>query len=329
MNPRPAVVGLGESLLRLSTPGHGRLERMEALDVHVGGAEMNSLIGVAALGGRATWVTRLADNPLGRRIANHAAAYGVDLVVDWDLGARAPLYFVEHGVPPRPSEVLYDRGGTAMSRLQPQHFDWAALTAGCDAAYTTGITCALGEGASRAATAFLDTAHRAGRHTAFDLNYRSRLWGWPEAAECLRTLLPSLSVLFASAHDLRQLFDAPDADPVDLARDTCTRYGVQVVVVRTTTSLSGRGVRTQIVAVTPRQVVRGGEHEAYAVDAFGAGDAAAAAFLTFWLRDQDLVAACDVAAWACAFQHTIGGDAWQVRRSDVDGRTAATRRILR
>lgn len=61
---------------------------------------MNALIGAAGLGLPATWLTRLADNPLGRRIAAHARAHGVVPHVDWDGAARAPLYFVEHGAHP-------------------------------------------------------------------------------------------------------------------------------------------------------------------------------------------------------------------------------------
>ena len=163
MSGAPTVVALGESLLRLSVPDHGRLEHTDALQLHVGGAEMNTLIGVAALGGRARWLTRLADNPLGRRISAHAAAYGVEVLADWDETARAPLYFVEHGLPPRPSEVLYDREDTAMRRLQPQHFAWDSLVDDFDVAYVTGITCALGDGAFKAVTAFLQAAQRA-RH---------------------------------------------------------------------------------------------------------------------------------------------------------------------
>src|SRR5439155_22956475 len=81
---RTKVVGLGESLLRLSAPGYERLEQARGLTVEVGGAEMNALIGMAALGLDAVWLTRLPDSALGRRIAAHAAAHGVTSIVDWD-----------------------------------------------------------------------------------------------------------------------------------------------------------------------------------------------------------------------------------------------------
>ncbi len=329
MNSAPAVVGLGEALLRLSAPGHRRLDRVDTLEVDIGGAEMNTLIGVAALGGRATWVTRLPDSPLGRRISGHASAYGVELVVGWNPDARAPLYFVEHGVPPRPSEVLYDRDDTPMRRLAANDFDWPAIVNATDAAYCTGITCALGDGPRAAVAAFLQAARGLGKQTAFDLNYRGKLWSWQQAVACLRELLPDVSILFASAHDLHVLFDSPDADPVDLARGVIKEFGPRLVVVRETATVAGCELTSTVTAVTDADVVSGGTYESFMVDAFGAGDAASAAFLTLWLRGETLSEACDAAAWACAFQHTIPGDAWQVRAADLTGRAAPLRRILR
>lgn len=329
MNSGPAVVGLGESLIRLSVPGYGRLERVETLQVDIGGAELNTLIGLAALGGRAIWVTKLPDSPLGRRISGHATAYGVELRVDWEADARAPLYFVEHGVPPRATEVLYDRGETPMRKLVPHDFDWPVIVRAADAVYSTGISCALGDGPRAAVVAFLQTARNLGKQTAFDLNYRAKMWSWEQAIACLRELLPDVSVLFASGDDLRALFDAPRAEPVDLAREVIKEFGPHLVVVRETAMVSGSEMRSTVTAVTETEVVSGASYDSLVVDAFGAGDAASAAFLMLWLRGEPLHEACDAAAWACAFQHTIPGDAWQVRPADLTGRAGPPRRIRR
>ena len=194
------LIGLGESLVRLSTPGHERLGNAQQLDVHIGGAEMNAVIAGAAFGLRGTWVSRLADNPLGRRIAAHAAAHGVEAIVDWDPDARAPLYFVEHGAVPRPSEVLYDRDGTAMREPHRRGLRLGAgWLEGHAAALSGGITCALGEGPSAAVRALFAAARERGAQTVFDVNHRSRLWSWEEAAPVLREVLAGVDVLLAAA----------------------------------------------------------------------------------------------------------------------------------
>jgi 2-dehydro-3-deoxygluconokinase len=327
MSTGPAIVGLGEALLRLSAPGHERLEQVGRLDVDVGGAELNALVAAAASGARATWVTRLADNPLGRRIAAHARALGVEAVVDWDADARAPLYFVEHGVAGRPSEVLYDRSGTAMAALAGDGFAWDEVVDGADAVLTSGITCALGAGPAAAAVALLRAARAHGARTAFDVNHRARLWSWEEAVPVLRDVVRHVDVLLAGPHDLERLLGR-EGEPRALARAAIEELGPELVLMRETADRpSGR------VAVTATAVTADAEHvseayEAGVVDAFGAGDAALGAFLPGLLLGDGLPAAVESAAWAAAFQHTFHGDATLARPSERP-RAGETRRILR
>ena len=331
--PRSAgltAVGLGESLLRLSAPGHERLGQSPQLDVRVGGAEMNVLVALRAFGARARWVTRMADNPLGRVIVQHARAHDLAVLVDWDPDARAPLYFVEHGVPPRPSEVVYDRSLTAMTRLNPSSFPWGAVVEDVDVALSSGITCALGADATGAVGAFLGAVRVAGGLTVFDVNYRSRLWGWEEAAPALRTVLPVVDVLSASRHDLLHLVeDASDTDSdAELAARSIAQWGHRVVLLRDTEYPVPGVVRVGATAVTSDQVVASERYDAQVVDPFGAGDAFLAAFLASWLTDDSLEEALELGAWAAAFHHTVVGDAWQGRLADMSSRQQA-RKVIR
>jgi 2-dehydro-3-deoxygluconokinase len=326
----PLAVGLGESLLRLSAPGHERLTQIRQLDVHVGGAEMNGLIGLAALGFRCRWLTRLSDNPLGRRIAGHAAEHGVEAIVDWDADARAPLYFVEHGAPPRPSEVLYDRSSTAMTRLTESTFSLAEEVRGARVALSTGITCALGPEPAQAVSGFLAAARNAGACTVFDVNHRARLWTWEQSVPVLRDVLPKVDVLFTSRHDLLRLVEGASGaeDTAELGRRAIKEWGHRVVVLRDSVQVAPGHVTVSATALTAEEILTSSGYEAQVVDAFGAGDAALAAFIATWLTDGGLAAALEASAWACAFQHTVIGDAWQVSPADLEGRGQSWR-ILR
>src|SRR5581483_8049553 len=73
----PEIITFGEAMIRLSPPNFARLEQAQSLDVRVGGAELNTAVGLARLGRSTAWVSRLTDNPLGRLIANHAREAGV------------------------------------------------------------------------------------------------------------------------------------------------------------------------------------------------------------------------------------------------------------
>src|SRR5947199_9617059 len=103
-------------MVRLSPPSFRRLEQATSLDMLVGGAELNTAVGVARLGHSVAWVSRLTDNPLGRLIANRAREAGVSTEhVLWTNDDRVGLYFLEFGAAPRASSVLYDRKRAAIA----------------------------------------------------------------------------------------------------------------------------------------------------------------------------------------------------------------------
>ncbi|WP_081686460.1 PfkB family carbohydrate kinase [Candidatus Solirubrobacter pratensis] len=319
------VVGLGEAMLRLSAPGNERLEQADELHVEVGGAELNALIAATAWGARGRWLTRLADNPLGRRAAAHARAHGVEPEVQWDAEARAALYFVEHGAPPRPTQVLYDRGDSAMARLDADGFDWALEVESASAALTSGITLGIGPGPAEAARALLAAARSRGVRTFFDVNHRSRQWTWEEAAPVVRGVLGDVDVLLAGAHDLERLLER-DGEPVGLAQEAIARFGHEAVMLRENVH-AGERVMVTVTAVTPAEVVGGRAHSARVIDGFGGGDAALGALVARLLAGDSIGTAADHAARACAVQHTITGDAWIGRPDELA--LNAERSILR
>ena len=121
----PDVITFGEAMVRLSPPSFRRLEQARSLDVQVGGAELNTAVGVARLGRSSAWVSRLTDNALGRLIANHAREAGVCTEnVVWTKEDRVGVYFLEFGAAPRASSVLYDRKGSAIAAIKPGMVDW-------------------------------------------------------------------------------------------------------------------------------------------------------------------------------------------------------------
>src|SRR6476661_195344 len=72
------LVSLGECMIRLSPPGHGRIEFSPTLEVWVGGGEYNVAYALSRLQMRTGFISRLVENPLGRLVLNHARAVGMD-----------------------------------------------------------------------------------------------------------------------------------------------------------------------------------------------------------------------------------------------------------
>src|SRR4051794_27508181 len=113
------VITFGEAMIRLSPPNFRRLEQATSLDLLVGGAELNTAVGLARLGRPTAWVSRLTNNALGRLIANRAREAGVGTEhVLWTNDDRVGVYFLEFGAAPRASSVVYDRKGAAIASIR-------------------------------------------------------------------------------------------------------------------------------------------------------------------------------------------------------------------
>ena len=219
MNIRPAdkatldLIALGDCMVRLSPPGHGRIEFSPYLEVSAGGGEYNVAYACARLGLRTGWVSRLPDNPLGHLIRNHARAGGIDLSdlvwVPYDgLGRadRVGLNFTEVGMGPRASVTMYDRSHSAASHMRPQDVNWKALFArGVRWIHTSGIFTALSPSSAQTVKGAFKAAQENGSITSFDLNFRSTLWSQQEAQSTTKELVEHVAVLIGNEEDFEKM----------------------------------------------------------------------------------------------------------------------------
>jgi 2-dehydro-3-deoxygluconokinase len=316
-------------MLRFTPPGHRRLEQADAFDLWVAGAELNVAVALARLGEHAAWVSRLPDNPLGRRVLAHARANGVDTDgVDWATSARIGLLFVEVGQRPRPTASLYDRDGSAFATLDPDAFDWPALLAGARAFHTSGITPALSPACERATEAALTAARTAGCHTSFDLNYRALLSTPAEARATTEALAPLIDTLIASAGEAEAVFGVA-GEPADVAAALRDRLGVERVVVSSRVE-TGRDTQARRSAVVDGEVHQADSAEFVTVDPLGGGDAFSAGFLA-GLLSAGTRRGLELGGAMAALKQSIPGDFAIVDLAEVEelsanGAYAGTRR---
>lgn len=216
--PRPAadagldLLTLGECMVRLSPPGHQRIELTPIFEAYAGGGEYNVSYALARYGMRTGWVSALVDNPLGHFIRNHARAAGMDVSdvvwVPFDGAGRADrvgLNFTEVGTGVRASVSVYDRGHTAVSHMKPADVDWEKLFKRRPVRWfhTGGIFSALSQSCAGTALAALSAAHASGAVTSYDLNFRSKLWSSAEAVRVTKSLMPHIDVLFGNEEDFQ------------------------------------------------------------------------------------------------------------------------------
>ena len=305
------LVTFGEAMVRLTPPTAAPLEDAGSFDAYVGGSELNVAVAAARLGVASRWISRLPDNALGHMIANRARAQGVEVLVDWVVDARAGLYFVEHGSTPRFSTVLYDRAGSAFSRVTPESIDWPSMFAGSRWYHVSGITPALGAGAARATAESLAAAKRAGLTVSYDLNYRQRLWSTAQARATQEPLLEHVDLLNTTAEDAELVFGAR-GEPEAVAGALAQRFGLQTVTVTV------RDQPLAAVAVARGRTYTARRFDVTTVDRIGAGDAFTGGLIVSRLENKDWDEALRFATATAALKHTIAGDFCQVTRSQVE-----------
>ena len=89
-----------------------------------GGGEANVAVSLAQFGCDSAYVTRLPANPVGDAALRALRAEGVNVEHVVRGGSRLGIYFAETGASQRASTVVYDRGHSAISELQPGSVPW-------------------------------------------------------------------------------------------------------------------------------------------------------------------------------------------------------------
>lgn len=208
------LIALGECMIRLSPPGHQRIELTPYFEAYAGGGEYNVAYALARYGLRTSWVSRLVDNPLGHFIKNHAQTSGMDISeviwVPYDGAGRADrigLNFTEVGIGVRPSVTLYDRGHTAISHIKPGEVNWKKIFNERKARWfhTGGIFTALSDSCAEVTLEAVKAAHEAGTIVSYDLNFRSKLWSSKRAIEVTKGLIPYIDVIIGNEEDFQKV----------------------------------------------------------------------------------------------------------------------------
>ena len=316
------VLTFGETMLRLSPPGQRRLEQTETLEAWVAGSESNVAAALGVLGVSATWVSRLPDNPVGRKVAAALRARGIDVshVVWTPPDERVGLFYAEPAVPPRAAVVVYDRAHSAAAALAPADVPDALFDTHRHL-HVSGITPALSASCAETVADAIRRAKARGRSVSLDVNYRAKLWSSEEAAVALTPLLRQVEVIFCGRDDAARLFGLLGSDE-DRARELRTRFGVPVVAL--TTGREGAvgcdAEGCQSVPAIPMEAT---------VERLGSGDAFAAGFLAEYLSGASLERALRLGVAAAALKRTVLGDMLIATRSEVEAVLAQEDRAWR
>ncbi|MFI6617530.1 sugar kinase [Streptomyces sp. NPDC050528] len=275
------VVCVGETMAVLSPPDSRPLDEQPTLTMAIGGAESNVACGLAGLGHRVAWLSRLGDDPFARRILAELTARGVDVTgVETDPARPTGVYFKDPA--PEGTRTHYYRGGSAATLMGPELTRLPVLRL-ARIVHLSGVAAALSESCAGLLEAILvdralstEADKAGGPIVSFDVNHRPALWrsGTADAAKNLLTLARAADIVFVGRDEAEALWGTPRPD------DVAELLGpAPLVVVKDAehgaTSYAD-GTRTFVPAL-PTQVV----------EPVGAGDAFAAGYLSAVLEHRD------------------------------------------
>jgi len=326
MNQR--VLCFGEILLRLAAPAKELLLQSPRLEVCVAGAEANVAVALARWGHSASMLTVLPDSPLGDAALAELRRHGVATDRVQRRPGRMGLFFLETGALQRASEIHYDRAQSTFASAPPESFDWDRELAGVTRLHLSGITPAIGAGASKSALAAMRTAVRLGVATSFDCNHRAKLWSaWKgDARAVLGDMVEHSDILFATERDIAALlgttFDSVPAPERALhaARqvfDRFPRVKAMYGTVRTERSADDNSLAAQLCLRERHFSTRTYELRPI-VDRIGSGDAFAAGVLHGHLKGLEPQATLDFGLAAACLKHSIVGDFNHARLDQIE-----------
>lgn len=262
---------LGETMVCISASETGSLEYVSTLSKSIGGAESNTAIGLARLGKKVAWSSKLGDDPFGHQIIKTIRGEGVDVSkVTMDQTNRTGLMIKEVRAPNK-IHVYYYRQNSAASALTEADIDIEALIQ-ARRVHLTGITLALGEGPRLAVHKILQVSKEYNIPASFDLNLRQKLWSIEEAKQEYQKIYPYIETLFMSEEEAILCSGEPT---IDKALDYYKQCGLD----ESSTVVIKQGDKGVLGIRREQQVYQSAVKGIEVIDTVGAGDGFNAGYL--------------------------------------------------
>ncbi|NDP40073.1 MAG: sugar kinase [Rhodoferax sp.] len=174
------VITFGEAMMLLVADRPGPLENAAAFYKRTAGAETNVAIGLARLGLKVGWASRLGTDSMGRYLLKAMADEGIDCShVVCDASQKTGFQFKGKVTDGSDPPVEYHRQGSAASHMGTDDIDEDWLRSARHL-HATGVFAALSASTLPAARKTMDLMRAAGRSVSFDPNLRPTLWPSPE-----------------------------------------------------------------------------------------------------------------------------------------------------
>jgi 2-dehydro-3-deoxygluconokinase len=318
------VVTFGEIMLRLSPPNFKRFNQARSFDVIYGGGEANVAVSLANYGIPVDYITKLPNNEIGDACIQFLRQFGVNTNNIVRGGKRIGIYYLEMGSSVRPSKVIYDRAHSAISKANPEDFDWNKIFDGASWFHWTGITPAISQNLANICLDAIKAAKEKNITISCDLNYRSKLWKYGKVPnEVMPELVKYCDVAIGNEEDAERVLGikAPDTDVISGTIEAANyRYVVEEIIkqhpnlkqvaITLRSSISASHNKWSAVLYDGKKMFVGPQYDITPiVDRVGGGDSFMGGLIYGLLTyKDDLQTALNFAVAASCLKHTIIGD---------------------
>lgn len=165
----------GEPMGLLIAQSEGPLDSVSGYSLAVAGAEFNVAVGTARLHHQVTYMTKLGNDPFGKRIIRvlNENKIGNEFVSFSDTHKTG--FMLKGRVSKGDPDIFYFRAGSAASTLSTADVEKIDMK-NYSYIHLTGILPALSEDTRKAVYMMFDKARAAGLTISFDPNLRPQLW---------------------------------------------------------------------------------------------------------------------------------------------------------
>ena len=308
------IITFGELMLRLSPDNNERFTQAHSYEAVYGGGEANTAVSLANFNVNVSYVTKLPEHTIGQSAINSLRQYGVGVEHIVRGGEQIGIYFLEKKTSQRPTNVIYNRKGSAFALANVDDFDWDSIFADATWFHFSGITPAISDNMAQITLLACKKAKERGITISCDLNYRSKLWSSEKANKVMSEICKYVDICIANEDDAIGIFglDASNSDKEKnsyIAEELIKKFPnfkMVASVWRTETSITTFKLQSMI--YTEGKAYYSQEFFMNILDYIGAGDAYCAGIIYSLINDFDPQKAVEFSNAASCLKHTVSGD---------------------
>ncbi len=307
------IITFGEIMLRLSPENNERFTQCHEFEAVYGGGEANTAVSLANFGVDVNYVTKLPNHTIGQAAVNALRQYGVGIDDIVRGGDQIGIYFLEKKTSQRPSNVIYNRSGSAIALATEDDFDWDKIFGDATWFHFSGITPAISDSMANITLIACKKAKEKGLTISCDLNYRSKLWSSEKANAVMSEICKYVDICIANEDDAVGIFSMDASNTTEeknayIAKELMKMFPFKMVasVWRTETSITT--FKLQSMVYTNGKAYYSKEYFMHILDYIGAGDAYCAGIIYSLINNFDAQKTVEFSNAASCLKHTVSGD---------------------